>query len=644
MRTSIVIAAHNEGPALAKTIRSCVETCGPLDYEIVVADDASTDGSVELAAARFPQLRVTRHDRRRGASATKHLGACEASGEVLVFLDGHCKPEEGAVRRLVEDVELLDGEAIVTPATAALDVGRWRNDPRQVGHGYRLGLKTFDCGWLPLARMRAVQEGRRQFHESPALIGCALAISRTLYHRLRGFDADMLTWGVEDLDLGLKCWLMGGRILHDAQARIGHRFRRQFDNYPVPAEHVVVNQLRTARKHFTHSVWADWLDRCRQRYPGRLAEHPEGLWARVWQLFEENRSSVERERSYVQATRVRDEFWYAQRFGLDWPSLAAGGTPKPTKMRAFAEGEPADGPNEEPSPSPPPPPTVIFEPDPVKTGFTRGKRPNGTDRPVLSKTVTATITPPGCTDDVTFEMRGVDDDLATLGDVNRACGSAWFECYGKGQSTNTSVTKIAAVYDGNVIAEVEVKVVVPDDISHSNADIAAKPPEIVENKVGSSETSPVWYIPGDTLGENERGLATIWMHLMDVQLDDQFGDKLDEVYDGVSVDERLGTGPWFDINQDISGGSYDDPVGAFWLRGQTVLNQLPANRGLYILTLPSTVVDNWPNAAKPPMPLSSFTPNISARVGGHGVGTVRRKATTSRNSQGQDLLEIEWLH
>ena len=41
MRASLVIAAHNEGESLAKTIGSCIETCAGLDCEIVVADDAS---------------------------------------------------------------------------------------------------------------------------------------------------------------------------------------------------------------------------------------------------------------------------------------------------------------------------------------------------------------------------------------------------------------------------------------------------------------------------------------------------------------------------------------------------------------------------------------------------------------------------
>ncbi len=237
MRASIIIAAHNEGESLWRTIHSSVETTAGLDFEILVANDASNDDSVVEAQRRFPRVHLISHPTRRGASAAKDSGAHAARGDVLVFLDGHCKPEHGAIERLVCDVEELAGQAIVTPQVAALDVKRWRNDPSQVGHGYRLDLEKFGCGWLDLGKMRKFREGRRQFYESPALIGCALAVSRELYEKLLGFDPHMRSWGVEDLDFGLKCWLMGHRILHDPEATIGHRFQSAFHNYAVPFEH-----------------------------------------------------------------------------------------------------------------------------------------------------------------------------------------------------------------------------------------------------------------------------------------------------------------------------------------------------------------------------------------------------------------------
>ena len=49
MRASLVIAAHNEGERLWKTIRSCVTACAGFEREIIIADDASDDDSVRRA-------------------------------------------------------------------------------------------------------------------------------------------------------------------------------------------------------------------------------------------------------------------------------------------------------------------------------------------------------------------------------------------------------------------------------------------------------------------------------------------------------------------------------------------------------------------------------------------------------------------
>jgi GT2 family glycosyltransferase len=323
MRVSLVIAAHNEGDFLWKTVQSCVETCAGLDYEIVIADDASWDGCVDETRKRFPQVRVVGHVERLGPSPTKDLGARHARGDVLVFLDGHTKPEPGAIRQLVESVESHRGGAVITPAITGLDVARWKPVSQQIGHGYFLELERFDCGWLPLGDLKQTTHRGRTFYESPAAIGCAFAVHRELYDDLRGFDPHMRSWGVEDLDFSLKCWLLGHPILHDPQAVVAHRFRRGFDNFDVPIQDLITNQLRMAYKNFTPGVWREWVDRCRRRHPGRLPEHPEGLWTCAWQLFEQRLPSAEQERAYLMFRRVRDEFWYAERFNLLWPRLQA---------------------------------------------------------------------------------------------------------------------------------------------------------------------------------------------------------------------------------------------------------------------------------------------------------------------------------
>jgi GT2 family glycosyltransferase len=307
MRASVVIAAHNEGDRLWRTVQSIRETTVGLGIEIVVADDASSDDSLAQLRQRFPRVRVVSHPKRLGCSPTKDLGARRSRGDVIVFLDGHCKPEPGAIERLVSDVEDLDGKAILMPVVPVLDEEQWTNSPTTFGTGFWLRLEDFACGWADFRSLRP----HGTFMESPSLVGCCFAISRKLYLRLRGFDRHMRQWGVEDIDLGLKAWLLGHSTLL-TRSWIGHRFRKTFDNYPVDDSEPVVSAMRMARKNFSEPAWITWLERSRERYP-------ETTWNKAFLGFKRRQDSVERERDYILRARVRDEFDYAERFGLSWP-------------------------------------------------------------------------------------------------------------------------------------------------------------------------------------------------------------------------------------------------------------------------------------------------------------------------------------
>ncbi len=75
MRATVVIAAHNEGTLLGKTVDSVKQTLGSLEAEIVVVDDASTDGSAQEVQRAHPDLKVVAFSQRAGVSRTKDRGA-----------------------------------------------------------------------------------------------------------------------------------------------------------------------------------------------------------------------------------------------------------------------------------------------------------------------------------------------------------------------------------------------------------------------------------------------------------------------------------------------------------------------------------------------------------------------------------------
>ena len=314
MRTSVVIASHNEGDQLWQTVGSCLETTRELDCEIVVADDASTDGCVEEMQRRFPDVRVVRFPERRGVSPTKDLAARSSRGEILIFLDAHCKPEPGAIPRLVSDIDQWGERSIVSPLVVPIEPSRWKCDLSYAGYGYWVDLRSFKNGWHHRDELKRISgPGGRKFYEQPCVVGCSIAMARNVYERLRGFDIGMRSYGSEDIDFGLRAWQMGYTLLCDPGAIIGHRFRESAASYSAPHEHCLFNELRMARKNLGDRSWCDWVQRQQKRIDAQV-------WSAAWDLFEQDRRSVELERDFLLANRVRDEYQYARRFGLPWPA------------------------------------------------------------------------------------------------------------------------------------------------------------------------------------------------------------------------------------------------------------------------------------------------------------------------------------
>jgi glycosyltransferase involved in cell wall biosynthesis len=110
---SVIMPNFNKGPYIEHSIRSVLAQT-LTDFELVIVDDGSTDGSIETVekmAKHDGRVRLIKHERNQGVAAARNTGIRSATSKVLTFIDSDDLFAPERLRRIVE--VLADSEAVV---------------------------------------------------------------------------------------------------------------------------------------------------------------------------------------------------------------------------------------------------------------------------------------------------------------------------------------------------------------------------------------------------------------------------------------------------------------------------------------------------------------------------------------------------
>ncbi len=110
MKLSIVIPAYNEKDSLPELLERIERTVSPLnmDYEVLVIDDGSTDGTFEALKSlksRFPMLKAIRFRRNYGKSAALAEGFARATGDIVITMDADLQDDPAEIPNLIQKLE-----------------------------------------------------------------------------------------------------------------------------------------------------------------------------------------------------------------------------------------------------------------------------------------------------------------------------------------------------------------------------------------------------------------------------------------------------------------------------------------------------------------------------------------------------------
>jgi glycosyltransferase involved in cell wall biosynthesis len=110
-KLSVVIPVYNERGTVAELVRRVQAV--PIDKEILLVDDGSTDGTIEVLTAltEQPGVRLIRHERNKGKGAALRTGFKAATGDVVIVQDADLEYDPAEYPRLLQPI--IDGRADV---------------------------------------------------------------------------------------------------------------------------------------------------------------------------------------------------------------------------------------------------------------------------------------------------------------------------------------------------------------------------------------------------------------------------------------------------------------------------------------------------------------------------------------------------
>lgn len=223
---SILIVSYQTCEMTLECLRSISREAKSADYEVLIVDNNSSDGSPEAIAAEFPNYKLLASKDNLGFARGNNVAAEEARGEYLLLLNPDTVVLNSAIDKLLDFAKAhskagiwggktLYGDKSLNPTSCWRKMSVWNIFCRTSGL----------TGLLPKSEVFNSESygawTRNNIREVDIVTGCFLLITRDLWQRLDGFDPAFFMYG-EEADLCLRAAALGAKPIVTPNAEIIH--------------------------------------------------------------------------------------------------------------------------------------------------------------------------------------------------------------------------------------------------------------------------------------------------------------------------------------------------------------------------------------------------------------------------------------
>lgn len=265
MDLSIIIVNWNSKEYLRKCIASIlVETHG-IEFEIVVIDNASFDGSDEMLREYYPQVRFIQSDKNLGFAKANNAASKISVGRNLLFLNPDTEIEDAAVERLLNLLRSMPSASAVGP--------KLLNSDKSIQTSCIQSFPTISNQLLDSNALRAIFPRARLWGMKPlftgnsvptevdAVSGACLMIKRSVFESIGMFSSDFFMYS-EDIDICYKLKEAGWKTYFVPEAIVVHHgggSSSKTSGNTFSSVMMLESRWRFFRK--TRSLWYCWCYR-----------------------------------------------------------------------------------------------------------------------------------------------------------------------------------------------------------------------------------------------------------------------------------------------------------------------------------------------------------------------------------------------
>ena len=241
----VVILVNFDG---AEHLPACLDSLADQDYprhltEVLVVDNGSTDGSLELLAREYPWAKVLAQDRNLGFAPAVDLGARTVDSDCIVLLNNDMRVAPDWLSELVRSYDPEHGVTCVGG-----QILNWDGSTVDfVRAAMNFGGMGFQVGFGRARDSVAVEDG----HDLLFACGGSMLVQRDTYLEVGGFDPGFFAY-LEDVDFGWRLWVLGHQVKLAAKALSYHRHHGTAARFPEHQRVVLLerNALRSMIKNY----------------------------------------------------------------------------------------------------------------------------------------------------------------------------------------------------------------------------------------------------------------------------------------------------------------------------------------------------------------------------------------------------------